>query len=427
MSPNPDATPLSDDPDVIQPAEGEGIPGEVNIEWYKTALDALLPDRFHQVRPLHDKCAPEDECPVLVAFDKQTRADVMLQVFTTKEEYKRVSECALRCCKLKGGCFFGAPCSPGSPLSPSRKAPDELMICRITEVHADAEAEQWCVLMEPTINDKGPETLEALLRNGPLEKGKIRQAFIWAARAVQSLHHAGLVHNAICTQNMLRVKRGMKLGNYAALQRQGEERRTNGPGHNLCSPEKALAEDMDFPLKCDFATDVWCLGLLLHELVSGTAWDAGRPAREVLQELLAGEVVQLPALDVLGDSQEAEDVRSLISRMLTKHPMQRPVVDIVVQDAIAKLYVEHDLEPEASPPPSPMSPARKHCASPPAQRPGLGDSADSPVCSPHTGCEDEPRETWADGPATTGKFLNASNSSDPERPPPACQCRCSVM
>ena len=28
---------------------------EVNIEWYKTALDALLPDRFHQVRPLHDK------------------------------------------------------------------------------------------------------------------------------------------------------------------------------------------------------------------------------------------------------------------------------------------------------------------------------------------------------------------------------------
>ena len=59
-----------------------------------------------------------------------------------------------------------------------------------------------------------------------------------------------------------------------------------------------------------------------------------------------------------GDSQEAEDVRSLISRMLTKHPMQRPVVDIVVQDAIAKLYVEHDLEPEASPPPSPMSPAR---------------------------------------------------------------------
>ena len=46
------------------------------------------------------------------------------------------------------------------------------------QVHADAEAEQWCVLMEPTINDKGPETLEALLRNGPLEKGKVRALIV---------------------------------------------------------------------------------------------------------------------------------------------------------------------------------------------------------------------------------------------------------
>merc|ERR1719231_157182 len=196
----------------------------------------------------------------------------------------------------------------------------------------------------------------------------------------------------------------MKLGNFAGLQRQGEERRTNGPGHSLHSPERALAERVDHPLKCDFATDVWCLGLLLHELVSGTKWDAGRPASDVMQELLAADVARLPALNDLGESQEAEDVRSLIARMLTKHPMQRPVVDIVVQDALSKLYLEHDLEPpqpEASPPPSPVSPVgRQRLASPPPHRPGASTVEDNPapVASPHI---EQEREGWMEEPATT--------------------------
>ena len=60
--------------------------------------------------------------------------DVMLQIFITKEEYKRVTECATRCCKLK---LKNGPMTPGSPGSPSRvggAGRGEPMVCKITEV-----------------------------------------------------------------------------------------------------------------------------------------------------------------------------------------------------------------------------------------------------------------------------------------------------
>ena len=164
------------------------------------------------------------------------------------------------------------------------------MVCNILEVHADADAEQWCVVMEPAVHEKGGESLEAVLRKGPMEKGKVRQAFIRTARAVQSLHRAGLVHNAVSPHNIITCKSGFKLGCFSALQRQSEELRPHA-GSQRCSPESALADHTGQTLKCDFATDVWCLGLLLHEMASGVMWDAGREnAEELAEELLRGEV-----------------------------------------------------------------------------------------------------------------------------------------
>jgi len=393
---------------VIQPAEGEGIPGEVNIEWYKTALEALLPDRFHSVRTLHDKCR-HDESPLLLAHDKQGKCDVMLQLFTSKEEYQRLSECATRCCKLRRNATIGGMHEPPSPGSPSSRS--EPMICDVVAISGDPKQLQWCAILET-----GSETLDAMIRKrGQLDKGEVRQAFIRVARGVQALHRAGLVHNAVCAQNVIRVSSGVKLGNYAALQRQSEKQRQGGPGHTLCSPERALAESSHTTLTCDFATDVWCLGLLLYELVTGVAWDAGRPYSEVSQELLGSDVVPLPAL---GTSDEENEIRCLLERMLAKHPMQRPVVDVVVQDAIAKLYLAHEIEP---PPKSPISPVRRQ---PPA----------SPSPSPlrqRGVCESDHHTATPTGDTTP---LPAKASADQDDCEPvtssksaSCACRCAIM
>lgn len=123
------------------------------------------------------------------------------------------------------------------------------MICDVVAISGDPKQLQWCAILET-----GSETLDAMIRKrGQLDKGEVRQAFIRVARGVQALHRAGLVHNAVCAQNVIRVSSGVKLGNYAALQRQSEKQRQGGPGHTLCSPERALAESSHTTLTCDFA------------------------------------------------------------------------------------------------------------------------------------------------------------------------------
>merc|ERR1712093_892138 len=155
---------LSDEPasaagTIITPAEGEGIPGEVNIEWYKTVLEGLQPDRFQSIRLLHDKCR-HDESPVLVAHDKGQNEAVMLQVFTTKEEFRRTYECATRCCNLHIEHTAAIPVTPGSPggcyspISPSSSTNREPWVCCITEVHSDAAVRQWCAVFEAHRGEK---------------------------------------------------------------------------------------------------------------------------------------------------------------------------------------------------------------------------------------------------------------------------------
>ena len=92
------------------------------------------------------------------------------------------------------------------------------------------------------------------------------------------LHSEGLVHNGISPQSIVHCATGYKLGDYRALQRHGEmarERRSKGV---WVAPEVLLVRailtdsdpsawqlrpsvlDMDaMPIKCDFATDVWCV------------------------------------------------------------------------------------------------------------------------------------------------------------------------
>jgi len=424
---------ISDSPsssaNVIQSLEGEGIPGEVNIEWYKTALDAIQPDRFQGVRLLHEKCR-HDESPMLVAQDTSmaTRPQVMLQVFTTHEEFARARDCAVRCCECPvPACLASSPRSPKYAASPSKcRSPsrqnselsgfeDDSGVCCIHEVHGNSTLQQWCVVMEPNMGTKGGDTLDARLRRGLLSKGEARRVFLHTARGVQALHRAGLVHNAICPQNIISVKNGMKLGNFAALQRQGEERRQSGPGHSLSSPERALACQMRQPFLVDFATDVWCLGLLLHELICGEPWPGLRTQREIDDDLLESAAVSLPAVPVGEEGSEDALAKALLTRLLAKHPAQRPVVDVVLSDAVATLFPSCELDhPEPS---SPTTPASKRSASssPPAKRPSV-----SPSHSPVRGsCEEGP-------PARVLKDVaEAEQTETPERP--VCECRCLLM
>jgi len=155
----------------------------------------------------------------------------------------------------------------------------------------------------------------------------------------------------------------------------------------------------------------------------------------------------MPALDKLGTEDEAKQARGLVARMLTKHPMQRPVVDVVLQEAILKLYPEHELDLIATvgPPSQPPSPTRSRAVSPPRmiKRPlSLGPSEESSqgqsvsptsergeegTCGEGGGglSGDENGRDWGENRVREKAPVTPRGSSG--APPAACECRCAVM
>lgn len=141
------------------------------------------------------------------------------------------------------------------------------------------------------------------------------------------LHSAGLVHNGISKQSIVNCSTGYKLGDYSTLQRHGENIRMEQSRRTRMAPElqQSVLQIERLPVKCDFATDVWCLGALLSDLVLG--------------KLPAGDPSELETYDGAGD-----EVAALLCRMLDTESSSRPVIDVVLQDAIRCLYFPKDCE-----------------------------------------------------------------------------------
>eukprot|EP00658_Telonema_sp_P-2_P026194 TRINITY_DN2056_c0_g1_i17.p1 TRINITY_DN2056_c0_g1~~TRINITY_DN2056_c0_g1_i17.p1 ORF type:complete len:164 (-),score=31.96 TRINITY_DN2056_c0_g1_i17:652-1143(-) len=127
-------------------------------------------------------------------------------------------------------------------------------------------------------------------------------------------------------KSVLKCQSGYKLGDYSTLQRHGElanSASTAHPGH--LSPEYKRAAEENVTRKCDFATDVWCLGALLSELLLGKL-----PSQEEMSTVGTFE-------EVVG-----EEVAAMLCRMLEPEPRVRPVIDVVLQEAIKCLYLPDD-------------------------------------------------------------------------------------
>lgn len=290
------------------------LPGMVNNDDTDrgAAIQKLVPGRFKHVRLLTEPQPDSQRNPVLVAEDTTDGSFVTLQQFDTPSEHARVRECQQRCCLRHND----APRSPTSGLTSPMSCPKgEPMLCDIYEIHGDGKADGWLAVME-----MGTATLADC--STPSTRQQKRTVFLRVARAVQMLHSAGIVHNAIQMQSIIKCSSGYKLGDFSSLQRHGEPANGKGSGYLALSPEHVAAEKSAKVRKCDFATDVWCLGGLLSELLLG--------------EVPVGELSELQT------ESAGETMAGLITRMLQAEASQRPVIDVVLQEAIQGLYLPDD-------------------------------------------------------------------------------------
>src|SRR5262245_15891989 len=168
------------------------------------------------------------------------------------------------------------------------------------------------------------ETLETRLTRGPLELDQALDVAIEVAEALDFAHRAGIVHRDLKPANVMLTRSGGKLLDFgiavpqpdAELARRMKESRLTATGAMLGTPRYMAPEQID-GRQADARTDLFALGLLLFEMVTG-------------QEAFEGEGVVLATAILLEDPPlvstirpEASPLDRVVNRLLTKEPDQR--------------------------------------------------------------------------------------------------------
>ena len=164
----------------------------------------------------------------------------------------------------------------------------------------------------------GGSLADRVTDSGPLSLEESVRLLVGAAAGIDALHNAGLVHRDIKGANILLEGQTPYVSDFG-LAKDSQASNLTRPGQALgsldyMSPEQIRGEDVS-P-----ATDIYALGCVMFEVLTGTPPFGGRPSMRVLFAHL-----QEPPPDLSTQRRDIQPaVARAISRALEKEPEDRP-------------------------------------------------------------------------------------------------------
>jgi TolB-like protein len=172
------------------------------------------------------------------------------------------------------------------------------------------------------------QTLEQRLALGPIALGEVLRIAEEVARGVAHAHAAGVVHRDLKPSNVFLCGSGaVKVLDFGMAHAFGRQRASGGTPAFMAPEQWRRAPE-------DERTDVFAMGVLLHELLAGEL-PFGEDGKAILAGRAAPEL-EVPDAPALGD---------LVGRMLALDPVDRPRHAGEVLDALVTLRGETSRSP----------------------------------------------------------------------------------
>ncbi len=196
------------------------------------------------------------------------------------------------------------------------------------------------------------EDLSARLARRGLTMGESLSLVRRAAEALAAAHQRGLVHRDLKPSNLFLVRgdvEGVKIVDFGIARLGLDAARVTRTGVLLGTPGYMAPEQIQGPPVHDPRADVFALGCVLFECLTGRAAFEGSTAASVLAKILLQEMPRTRALR----PEVPAAVDQLTARMMARDPEERPRDGAAVAAAIAALGDLAKLPGGAAPPVDP--------------------------------------------------------------------------
>ena len=208
----------------------------------------------------------------------------------------------------------------------------------VATIHEIGQTEQGRRFIAMTHYD-GETLRERLARTGPFRVEDAVQSARTIAEALHQVHRAGIVHRDVKPANIMMTAQGtLKLIDFGLATAAAETRRSASEGRRgtpaYMSPERADGTGTG-P-----ASDLWALGVLLFELLTGERPFSGERPLDVLDAIRREEAPSLRARR----TSVSRALASIVDRCLRRDPADRVSSAAALADALASLEEGADAE-----------------------------------------------------------------------------------